>query len=459
MPTIGINPGSAGPRLGFGSQLSPLAVNQGTDIAVKQDRNPLEVIGGVTGLGALDLVDTVASSIPGVSSAIGQQRGDINRGVLSALDMPGLADFYHDYRGGIEATSGIMGIVASDLVARRLTAPAGAFMGFLRTLPYARRIATLDEQYNNALGAVRAIDTNLASRGALGAEQYVGRSVVDHSIFNSATGGFVNATEELSRRSAVFSAKGLGAAKNMLHAGVTEAVMATTLNQNGFLYDDSAAHNMAWMGLGLAVAGGAGWLQGAYRIRKFVNSDEIRRTFANALDPGTQEESRLLWHGKKVEADDAVSFLGGIFSDRVTNLLVNSRVLTETAHSGDIEGVQLFANRERLATQWERLAQEETQKLTMRGISSNGYTRFSMDAPGFGNHLKLSLRRDPAALYGTEQIGGVAEDASVRGLHDSHMQRLQERIDETEEELGEAVDKLGTSEHDPDKVATSFESG
>jgi hypothetical protein len=320
MPTIGINPGSAGPRLGFGSQLSPLAVNQGTDISVKQDRNPL---------------GSHWRSHRSWRSRSGRYGCFVDSGCLVS-DRPaawrhkswrslstgyaGTRDFYHDYKGGIEATSGVMGIVASDLVARRLTAPAGAFMGFLRTLPYARRIATLDEQYNNALGAVRAIDTNLASRGALGAEQYVGRSVVDHSIFDSATGGFVNATEELSRRSAVFSAKGLGAAKNMLHAGVTEAVMATTLNQNGFLYDDSAAHNMAWMGLGLAVAGGAGWLQGAYRIRKFVNSDEIRRTFANALDPGTQEESRLLWHGKKVEADDAVSFLGGIFSDRVTNL-------------------------------------------------------------------------------------------------------------------------------------------
>jgi hypothetical protein len=332
MPTIGMTPPVAPSRLGFGSSVSPLAINQATDISVQQDRNPLAVAGGVAGLGALDLVDTVASSIPGVSSAIGVQKGDINRAAMNTLDMPGLADFYHDYKGGVEATSGVLGIVAAELVSRKLTAPASGFMKLLRTLPYARRLATLDEQYNNALGAVRAIDTNLASRGALGAEQYVGRTVVDHSIFDSTTGQFVNASSELSRKSSVFAAKGLGAAKNIFHTAVTEGVLALTMNQNGFLYDDSAAQNIAWQAAGLGIAGGAGWLQGAYRIRKFVNSDEVRRAFAGALDPGTQEEDRLLWHGKKVTPDESVSFLGGTISDQVTNLLLNSRFLTETAH-------------------------------------------------------------------------------------------------------------------------------
>jgi hypothetical protein len=450
MPSIGLSPGVSPSRIGFGSQVGPNAINQATDLSVKQDRDPGLVMAGTQTLGGLDLVDTVASSIPGVSNAIGLKRGDINHAALNAIDMPGLGDFYHDYKGGIEATSGVMGIIASELVARKLTAPAGAFMGLLRTVPYARRIATLDEQYNNALSAVRAIDMNLAARGALGAEQFVGRTVVDHAIFDSATGQFVRSTGELSRKSTVFQAKALGAASNMFHASVTEGVMAITLNQNGFLYDDSAAHNLAWMGLGLATAGGAGWLQGAYSIRKFVNSDEVRRTFANAMDPGGEEESRLLWHGKKVTPDEQVSFLGGVFSDRITNLLVNSRILTDTPHAGTVDTIQLHGNRERLATQWEQLAQEETQKLTRRGISSNGHTRFSMDAPGYGNHLKMSLRRDPAALYGTEQIGGVADDASIRGLHDSHVKRLQERIDETEEKMGGMLDDTGELSEDAD---------
>jgi hypothetical protein len=450
MPFIGTDPGTPTLRLGDGVLTSPIQQQQAANYSITQDRNPLEVGAGVLGLGTLDLADTVSSSIPGLSRALGIQRGDVNNHVLSALDMPGLGDFYHDYKGGIEASSAVMGVVASELVARKLTAPTGAFMGLLRELPYARRIATLDEQYNNALGAVRAVDSSLAARGALGVEQYVGRSVVDHTIFDSSTGQFIKSADELSRKSAVFKAKLLSSGTNIAHAATTESIMALTLNQNGFLYDDSAAHNMAWMGMGLAVAGGAGWLQGAYAIRKFVNSDEIRRTFASALDPGSQEEARLLWHGTKVKPDEQVSFLGGVYSDRITNLLVGSRVLTETPHAGTAETLQLFANRERLATQWEQLAQEEAQKLTRRGISSSGFTRFSMDAPGYGNHVKWALRRDPAMLYGAEQVGGVYDGAGIRQIHESHIGRLQERINQTEEAMGEMLDESGSLKEDAD---------
>jgi hypothetical protein len=446
MPLLGYNPASVSPRIGFGSTVSPLAASQAADISVKQDRNPLGVAAGVGALGAVDLADVVGSSIPGLSSSLGVKRGDINRVAMSTIDLPGLGDFYHDYKGGIEATSGVYGIIGAELLTRKFTAPASGFMKLLRSLPYARRLATLDEQYNNALGAVRAIDTNLAARGALGAEQMVGRTVVDHTLFDSATGQFVNASGELSRRSAWYKAAGLGAAKNAFHAANVESVMALTLNQNGFLYDDSAATNIAWQGLGLAVAGSAGWLQGAYRIRKFVNSDQIRRVFASALDPGSQEEGRLLWHGRRVTPDEQISFLGGAISDRLTNLLVNSRVLTETPHAGTVETIQLASNRERLATQWEQQAQEELQKLTRRGLSLGGQTRFSLEAPGYGNHIRMALRKDPAALYGAEQVGGVADDSSVRHLHDQHVRRLQERIDETDEKIGE---QLSSGNPDP----------
>lgn len=443
MPIIGLHPSTPQPRLGFGASVSPLALSRAVDFSVKQDRSALEVIPGVAGLGALDLIDTVASSIPGVSSAIGIERGDINRAALNAIDAPGLGDFYHDYKGGIEATSGIAGIVASELLTRKFTAPASGFMKLLRAVPYARRIATLDEQYHNALATVRAIDMNLAAKGTLGIEQTVGRTVVDFQKWDSMAGQFVKARAELGRRPAFFRATGLGAAKNIAHAGVTESIMALTLNQNGFLYDDDAAYNMAWMGLGLAVAGSAGWLQGAYHIRKFVNSNEIRRTFANALDPEGFEESRLLWHGKKVKASEQASFLGGVYSDRVTSLAVGSRMLTESSDATGVEAQQLFANRERLATQNEQLAQEELQKLTIRGISSNGYTRFSLDALGYGNHAKMTLRRDPAAFFGVEQMGGIADDMNIRAVHESHMERLQERIDQTEEQIGQLVSEAG----------------
>jgi hypothetical protein len=442
MPVLGLSGYRAPTRLGLGGTgPDGLKIQQAVDYTTTQDRNGLAVLGGVAALGAVDLADTVASSIPGLSSALGVQRGDVNQTALQAIDLPGLGDFYHDYKGGIEASSAIMGAVGAELVTRKLTAPTSAFMGLLRSLPYARRVAALDAQYATALSAVRSADAQLAARGALGAEQFVGRTVIDRGMFNPTTGLF-DLTEkvDVARNTLVRSAKAWGAAKSATHAAVTEGVMALTLNQNGFLYDDDAAHNMAWMGLGLGLGAAGGWLHGAYQIRKFVNSDEIRRTFASALDPGGFEEDRLLWHGKKAKADDTVSFLGGVFSDHITNLLVNARTLTEESIEGVTDVAALEANRNRLATQWTALAREETQKLTRRGVSSDGRTRFSMDAPGYGNHLDMMLRRDPAAMYGVEQIGGVADDMTPGALHDRHTKRLQERIEEVEERLGSMYD-------------------
>lgn len=442
MPSLGLGGYRAPTRLGLGTPAPDgLKLQQAVDYTVTQDRNSLGVLGGVAVLGAVDLADTVASSLPGLSSALGVQRGDINKAALGAIDLPGLGDFYHDYRGGIEATSGVMGAIGAELVTRKLTAPTGAFMGMLRTLPYARRLAALDNQYQVALGAVRSADSQLAARGALGAEQYVGRTVIDRSMFNPATGLFdLSEKVDVARHSLVRSAKAWGATKGATHAGITEAIMAVTLNQNGFLYDDDAGHNMAWMGLGLGLGGAGGWLHGAYQIRKFVNSDEIRRTFAGALDPGGVEESRLLWHGKKAKPDETIGFLGGAFSDQVTNLLVNARSLTETAIQGS-DAAALEANRNRLATQWTALARETSQKLTQRGISTNGRTRFTLDAPGYGNHLDMLLHRDPAAMYGVEQVGKVLDDVTPGTLHEQHVTRLGELIEDADERLGKMFDE------------------
>ena len=152
---------------------------------------------------------------------------------------------------------------------------------------------------------------------------------------------------------------------------MTETTMALTLNQNEFLYDDSAAHNMAWMASGLAIGGAAEWLSGAYQIRKFVNSDEVKRSFVGALDPGLQESERLLWHGKKVDPNiKTEGFLGGIFTDQATNLFVNARTLTEASADGTTEAMALAANRSRLATQHFQLGRETLQKVTTKGISS-----------------------------------------------------------------------------------------
>lgn len=405
---------------------------------------PRQSSGAITGLlgsAALaipDLIDTAASSKL-VSWATGAKRGDINTAMLHAIDMPGVTNFYNQNQKSIEAISGIGGLVASELVARKITAPVSIFMTTLKSVPYVRRIATLDAEYAQAMNVVRNVDGALAKRGAMGIEQYAGEVSLlgtNSMKWNSAAGGFVPLEGTVKRSTALFGAKGLGAAVGARNALVTEGIAAAVLNQNEFLYTDSAAQNMAWMGLGVGLGAAGQWYSTAYQARKFVNSDQVRRSFAAALDPEGVEESRLLWHGKSVKPlSDAEGFLGGSYTDQITNLLVSATNLKEMPVGGSTDARSLLAQRESLATQHRKLARETAQKITTKGITTNGLTRFTMDAPGYGNHLDMVMLRDPASLYGVEMIGGVPDNLSSLVVHKQHMTRTLERIQEVEERL------------------------
>lgn len=418
MPIMGEeSPYSVSPRISGGE----LSTTQLQDSAQRfnKDYSTLSVIGGSAAFAPLDLVDTAVSSV-----SLGYvDRGSINKAALRMVDLPGLNDFYADNKGAIEVASGIAGIIASDLAARKLMSPAGKFLEVASKLPYIRRVAALDLEYAKALDTVRQVDKGLAARGAMGVEQYVGKVSI---------GGTEVARNEAWRKSNFF-----GFAKGARNAATTEAIMGVTLNQNGFLYDESAAHNMMWMGLGVGLGGAVDWVNSAYRIRKFVNSDEMRRAFAGALDPEGVEESRLLWHGKAVKpTEDAGLFLGGTISDRATSYAVNATNLVESPIKGaDDEVRQLLSNRTSLATQQRELARMETQKLTTKGITTNGFTRFSMDSRGFGNHVDLMMYRDPASMYGVEMLGGIGDDMTVYGVHEAHQARVAERTKEVEERL------------------------
>lgn len=456
MPILGFDTMNATPRTGFTPSTQDQA--QATNIAVTSDHNPLTVAAGVTGLGAVDLADTLASSVPGLSNALGQQRGDLDRKFLSSIDSPGLSAFYQNYKGGIEASSAVMGTVAADLVARRFTAPAGAFMGLVKTLPYARRLAALDDAYAGAMATVRAADMNLAARGALGVEQYVGRSSIEFAgAFDGAEG--VKTSLSLARNKAVFNAKALGFGVGARNAAVTEGIMAATLNQNEFLYDDSASHNMMWMAAGVVGGGAMDWLHGAYAIRKFVNSDEVKRAFAGALDPFEHEGDRLLWNKLGLKGEENTSFLAGALSDRLTNLEVGATSLTSAPVESMEGAVALKSNRDALATKQHDQANDILQMIARKGTASDGYTRFGYGSAGYWNHAQMLLKRDPAAMYGVESLGGVADDTSALTLHEKHMNRLQDRIDQAEEKLGAHFDDDGNMAEGSDPAAFAFLQG
>lgn len=393
---------------------------------------------GMAALAPVDLLDTVASN-KFLQPVTGVQRGSINNAMLSAIGQPGLTDFYNQHQQGIETMSGIGGLVAADLLTKKFTAPAGAFMGALRTLPYVRRIATLDDEYSAAMGTVNAADTALAARGATGMEAYAGQVTVDGMKFDSTTGLFSSKSMLVARGGAVFQAKGLGALIGVRNAAFTEATAYAALNSNGFLYSDDAAQNLVNQALGLTLGAGAEWFHSAYQIRKAVNTDEMKRAFQSALDPTGQEESRLLWNKAQVDPKaPEEGFLGGSYTDQITSLMTSTTNLKELPVGSTDDGRSLLANRDSLATQYEALANDYAQKLVTKGITTDGRSRFSMDTPELGNHVAQILHNNASDLYGVEMLGGIPDDiGGGQAFHEAHMARVNERINQTEAQLAD----------------------
>ena len=140
--------------------------------------------GGIAGFSAVDAVDMAASSIPGVRNVTGLQRGELSNDLLGLIDKPGWNAFYNENRGAIEVGSGVVGLIASEAIARKITAPAGAAMKFFKGTPYIGRIATLDNEYRASLMTLRSVDSALARRGAMNVEQYMGSATARQFLAN-----------------------------------------------------------------------------------------------------------------------------------------------------------------------------------------------------------------------------------------------------------------------------------
>lgn len=398
----------------------------------------------------VDLADTVVSSVPGVSAVTGAERGSVNNALLRAIDSPGLTQFYEQNKAGLEVGSGIAGVIGAELLTRRFTAPASAVMQTLRKTPYLRRAAILDDQYESALAAAKLTDMAVARRGLMGADQYTASARVARDVFDSTTGVFVSQTQNLARNQIVRQAKTLGAAVGARNAAVTEAIAAVTLNQNGFLFFDSVGANTAFAALGLGLGGGIGALGASYSIRKAANSDMVRRAFAGALDPEMAEGSRLTWGQRTFTSPRTTGelqpgdFLAGSITDKATALQVEAVRLRELPAANTDDPVTLLSQRAQLATQKEDLARQELQKATIKGISSDGRSRFSLDAPEYGNHADMVFRRDPTAFNGAEMIGGVHPETTIHAVVEVEEKRLAARIADTQNIIDSILEKAAS---------------
>ena len=411
---------------------TPEEINRSVNAGRQRIRGPITTLGAAVVGAVPDLVDTIGSSVGLI------ERGSLNESIidsispmLTSIGLPGLRNLYNDTRGATEVASGVLGIIGTELLARRITAPGSLLMNVASKTPYARRLAALDAQYASALQTVRAVDLQLARNGALGIEQFVGSAVV---------GGAT-----VTRNQAVRSARLFGAGVAARNAAVTETLMYPLLNENSMLYDDSAAWNMFWMSAGVAVPAGVEWLFTGYRFRKAAGEAELLRSQIGALDPLGTEETRLIGRSNIQTSETILPGLGGSRTDEVTSLLIEGQGLRSSPTPAGVDGVQLAANRDRLRVQKMAMARELLAGVSNRGISTDGRSRFTVgiarDARraagsiGYSNHIDEAMRRDPSVFYLVEQMGAVPEELPASVFAERHMTRLQEYAKEIEERI------------------------
>lgn len=387
-------------------------------------RTPGAAIAAVTVGSAVDLMDTVASSIiPGI------ERQEVNNRFLGAIGSPGLTKWFDENRGAVEVGSGVLGIVASDMIAGRILKPGSVVMRGLRQLPYVKKIATLDRQYEQAVRLAQLTSKEAAQRGLMGMERFAVGEMNLASLGTTA----LTTSGNFAKRSLVRAGLARGLARNV----TTEGVMAATLHTNDFLYSDELAHNIAWGVAGLGLGAGIDRMIDIYTLRKIANSAQVRRLNAGAYDVTGVEGQRIHSFDTATKllraAGGLTEKLGSMFpsqgaiTDKITSLAISAselgvrRGMTERAQS-------LFSRREALATPTYDQAFVELNKVTTKGISGVSRAGFGTKNEGLGAPLKESLRRDPTFLYGVEEIGTSVDNMTLEQVHALRGKNLDERL-------------------------------
>lgn len=394
-------------------------------------RTPGASIAMTVGGSVLDLVDTAASSVlPGV------EREDINEAFLGAVGSPGLNKWYNDNKGAIEVGSGIVGILASDMVARRVLEPTSLAMKTARKIPWIKKVAQLDAQYAAALRVSQLTSRELARRGATGVERFIGAEMNLAALSGPALKVSARAASSGLRRAQIQR----GLVRNM----TTEGIMAATLHTNGFLYDDDLAHNLAWSAVGLGIGAQIDNMVASYSLRKIANSNAVRRLNSGAYDPSGKENQRLNASGiaESIAAasggtTEGAAFLwsgsGGI-TDKITSMMIQGRELVKQRGFSE-RAMALFRKREAIATPIEKMAFEELNKVTVRGLRGVSRAGFGTKLEGLGAPLKEALVREPGFLYGIEEIGTTVDNMTRRQTAELRDRNLKTRFTEVQELL------------------------
>lgn len=400
------------------------APDQGFAAAYKTglDRSPGSAIAATVGASVIDLADTVASSvIPGL------ERQDINNKFLSVIGSPGLTGWFDKNRGAVEVGSGLVGIILSDAIAKRILAPGSLAMRAVRGVPFARKVATLDAQYERAVRLASLTTREAASRGLMGVERFSG---VEMNI-----AGLGRATSPFSAERASRAVFRTQAAKGLARNATTEVVMAAGLHTNDMLYSDELSHNIAWSAAGLGLGAGIDSMVSAYTLRKIANSDKVRRLNAAAYDVTGLEGQRL--HSASV-VDELLKASGadpkdlgfmftsqGATTDRMTSMAISASELTKKRGITERANA-LFSKRQRIATPTLTMVYEDLNKVTTRGLSGVSRAGFGTKLEGLGAPLKESIVREPGFFYGIEEVGTSVDNMTRRqtaALRDANLDR------------------------------------
>lgn len=373
-------------------------------------RSALEQFGAGTVFGLVDLWDTAASGLNKTANvltagAISYNPSDYrengaSRSLLQALDVPYLTDLYRDTEGAREIGSAVYGVIASELIARKITAPASFISRTVSKLPYLSKLSRLEDQYQTAMQTLRATDLTLARSGALGVEQYVGRAAIDGL--------------EASRATVASRARWLAAGSGAAHAARTEAVMLATMNQNSVLYTDSVAWNVSWMAAGVGIGGVFGNVMAGYAMRKAASDSDLVAARMSALDPANIEQARVDW--LKVydgnTAIDEIAPLSGRQTDLTTGLLLERENLLVGPIPEGVNQRQLAASREQLGDQKLQQAREQINAVTTKGLFASPDTKFATKGgnqwtSGAVASVNRAMLSDPTAFYLAEEIGMI----------------------------------------------------
>lgn len=390
--------------------------------------------GGFLGTAVATTLGGIADVPDTVSSSLGfTERGQINQEMLNAIGFQGLKDFYANHKAAIEVGSGIASIIAADFTAGRLLRPAGVAMRATSKLPYVNRIATLDKQYNQAFRIAQASMLKSARTGAIGVEQYAGAITagrLGQTALESTSAGVRN----------IFTRKAIqkGLARNL----TTEGILAIGANENSFLFSEDLGENIMWMAGGLGIGAFADRMMAVHQMKKFANSDIVSRTFAKAYDPAGTETARLSasLYDADVDMDSLTQFgyLTGHFMDSATSYKLSADEGRNVELLPGGHRNPLTPRRNRLATQQDEEVRNLINKSTTHGIGGIQGSSFSMNTqkmPGYGNHIDYTLHRDPAAVYGVEELGRIPANSTSFDLGIERGNQIQTRLNKVTQAL------------------------